>query len=541
VTAPAPPSTPKRNPNLFSNETAEPDPGAVTMVLFDLLNTPSQDQIYARQELIKFLESKPRNLQFALCTLSAGTSRLRSIQGFTQDETVLLAAARGRDKKETAQEVRWHSSAVATGNSVSIVGDLAKGGPTSGFQTLLGTLHGMQAEQQGTDADDRVTTTVDSLMQLARYLSAIPGRKNVVWLSGSFPISIVAPNGPDNRNYSEQVKRLTNLLAEAQVAVYPVDVRGLVAGGLSAENIGSDLAPPPEMPNSTPQIMRSLGPAPPRGLDELDLQATERETLNRVAIATGFKAFYNSNGIRNAIATAVEQGSNYYALSYTPSNKIYNGKFRKIKVLLAEKGYALHYRQGYFAEDANTPAQDEDLSRRTRAAAMQHGSPPSRQILFSAAVAPVGARTKMNHNQVGEVLLASTKKPILPPVLEVQHYSIDYFLQGSQLQFIPQQNATYRNVLTLMVVSFDNQGTMLTGISYAGISNLEPSVYKDVIGGEFTLHQEADVPTEAVWLRIGIQDQMSGRLGTVEIPLPVPPSPNAPRRVKHSLPEIEPD
>jgi hypothetical protein len=147
----------------------------------------------------------------------------------------------------------------------------------------------------------------------------------------------------------------------------------------------------------------------------------------------------------------------------------------------------------------------------------------------------------MNHNQVGEVLLASTQKPVLSPVVEVQHYGIDYSLRGSQLQFIPQQSTTYRNVLTLMVASFDSQGTMLTGTSYLGISSLEPSVYRNVIGGKFVLHQEADVPMEAAWLRLGIQDQMSGRIGTVEVPLPVPPPTNAPRRVRRTLPEIEPD
>jgi hypothetical protein len=73
-----------------------------------------------------------------------------------------------------------------------------------------------------------------------------------------------------------------------------------------------------------------------------------------------------------------------------------------------------------------------------------------------------------------------------------------------------------------------------------GISNLEPAVYKDVINGEFRL-QEVDVPVEAVSLRLGIQDQMSNHLGTIEIPLPVPSPPDAPRRIKHTLPEIEAD
>jgi hypothetical protein len=147
----------------------------------------------------------------------------------------------------------------------------------------------------------------------------------------------------------------------------------------------------------------------------------------------------------------------------------------------------------------------------------------------------------MNHYQVGEVLQASAKKPVLPPVVEVQHYSIDYSFEGSQLHFLPLENATYRSVLTLMVASFDSEGTMLTGISHVGISNLEPAAYQDMINGEFRLHQEVDVPVEAVSLRLGIQDQMSNHLGTIEIPLPVPSPPDAPRRIKHTLPEIEAD
>ena len=540
----------KADPNLFSNETAALEPGAVTMVLLDLLNTSSQDQVYARQQLIKFLESKPKNLQFALCTLSGGASHLRLIQGFTQDETVLLAAARanqGKKNKELPQDVRWQESAAATRNSAGTVGELAQGGRSSGFQNLLGALQGMQAEQQVTDTDDRVAITIDSLMVLSRYLSSIPGRKNVVWLSSAFPVAIAAPTGAndsasDNRNYSEPIKRVTTLLAEAQIAIYPVDVRGMLAGGFGADNPGSMGGPPQQLAaTSNAKVLAPENTVAPAGLDEMDQQASERSTLNQVAMATGGKAFLNSNAIKEAIATAAEQGSNYYAISYTPSNHIYNGKFRRIKVQLVEKKYSLHYRPGYFAADANAAAKDEDLSRRTRAAAMQHGAPASRQILFSARVAPTGPKTKMNHNQIGEVLLASTKRPLLPPVVEVQHLSIDYTLQGSQLQFLPQPNTAYRNVLILMVASFNREGAMLTGTSYLGVSNLEPSVYKNVIVGDFELHQEADVPVEATSLRLGIQDQMSGRIGTVEIALPVPPLANATRRIKHSLPEIEPD
>jgi VWFA-related protein len=538
------PAAAKVPPNVFSNETHTPESGAVTLILFDLLNTPSADQDYARQQLIKFLQTKPKGAQFALCTLSEGGSKLRLLQGFTQDENQLLAAVRG--KKGSPKTARWQAGSSATQSTVSTVGDLASGGPTSGFQGLLQVLQGMQAEQQGTDTDDRSAVTIDSLMLLARYLSGIQGRKNVVWLSGSFPISLVAAassNSPslDNRNYTAKIKRVTNLLAEAQVAVYPVDVRGLLGGGVAANASGGMGGPSPVDPVdfSASSMLTSNGGLP-QGMQALAQEAAERDTLTQFATDTGGKAFYNTNGIREAIATASEQGSNYYTLSYSPLNKVFNGKFRRIKVQLAEKGYSLHYRQGYFADDANVVAKDAELASRTRAVAMQHGSPSSRQVLFKVQVAPLGTKRKVDRATVGQVLVASAKKPPLPAMVEVQHYSVDYVLDGSAVGFTAAEN-TYRSVLTLMVTSFNSEGQMLTGIAEVGRSNLDLVVYKDVIRGDFHVHQEVDVPVEAASLRLGIQDQINNHLGTIEIPLPVPPLPNTPRHIKDPLPEIEPD
>jgi hypothetical protein len=84
------------------------------------------------------------------------------------------------------------------------------------------------------------------------------------------------------------------------------------------------------------------------------------------------------------------------------------------------------------------------------------------------------------------------------------------------VRFAPLNNTTFQNVLMLMVASYDNEGRMLSEISHVGVSNLEPAVYKDVLGGELHLHQDVYVPSAAASLRLAIQDQMSNRLGTVE-------------------------
>ena len=58
--------------------------------------------------------------------------------------------------------------------------------------------------------------------------------------------------------------------------------------------------------------------------------------------------------------------------------------------------------------------------------------------------------------------MASTNRPNLPSMIEVQHYSIDYTFDGSELRFLQQEN-TYHSTLSLMVSSFDGEGRMLTG------------------------------------------------------------------------------
>jgi len=161
--------------------------------------------------------------------------------------------------------------------------------------------------------------------------------------------------------------------------------------------------------------------------------------------------------------------------------------------------------------------------------------------MFAVKIIPVGGKKNVDRASIGEVLLASSKKPILPAQVEVQHYSIDYSFAGSEMHFLPLENAMYRSALTLMVTSFDREGQMLSGVSNRGVNELQADAYRQIIAGDFGVHQEVDVPAEAVSLRIGLQDQISNHIGTVDIPLPVQRPANMPRKGREPLPEIEPD
>ena len=549
VEAPKPAMKEVLAPNMFSNSALPADEGAVTVVLLDLLNTPMADQSYAQDQLVKFLKSKPADAKFAICILG---NRLEMIQGFTGDQATLLAAAKGKKASQRNRPI-WRSAAAEQtpfeGNKVS-----------TRFQPTLDSFASAYALQESelrlVNADQRMEVTVDAFAHLARYLAGVPGRKNLVWFSGSFVLGIYPDSNGQNpflgtRDYGENLKKVANLLGEAHVAVYPVDVQGLQTNPLFSaanENLTSPMSQQPLFPADsviTPRGLFSrnpnLGiPASTLGdqVAQFDLaQADEHATMSELAAHTGGQAFFNTNGIAQAIQTAEEQGANYYALSYTPSNKKYDGSFRKVKVTIAGKKYRLAYRLGYYAIDPFAPAKpSKDLVSSLARAAMQAGSPQSRQILFGARVVPVGKPRVLQNSQADTKSPKKNKGP--QPPLEVQRYAIDHAVNYSDLRFAQASDGTYHDLLNFMVTAFDEGGTLLASQMARTKADFNLDTMKDVVAGGVRMHQEIEVPVKSTTMRLGVEDLSNGHIGTIEIPLPVPPPPEVARR---SLPAVEPD
>jgi len=534
-------------PNVFTNNQLTREDQPITVFLLDLLNTPQQSQEFAKEQLIEFLKHTPKGSQFALCTL---TNSLRLIQGFTTDESLLIATARGK-KGATYNNPLLEKD---QGLDLGLQGQKEVAGMDANKQFVVQMFQQAIAEEKNDELDRRVAITVDAFAQLARYLSGVPGRKNVVWLSATFPLGIF-PNSDltsafsEMRDYSRTMKKAANLLADAHVAVYPVDIRGLMTqSAFAASTVMNPSAPIPGSmaPGQSNSIIQNTGsnvPGPTPMMqaahESLEQESGEQSTMDQIAADTGGKAFYNSNGIKEAIQTAVEQGSEYYMLSYTPGNHNYDGKFRKIKVAMAAKGYHIAYRRGYYADDplAPIPEEKDALSRDVGSAAMQHGSPQSHQIVFATRVVPIGKPVKVDPPK-----LANGKKPKKNTIVitEVQHYAVDYAIAAPQLHFVDQGNL-HHTVLAFMASAFDDDGKSLSRVASRTVSDLKDSSYHDVIVGGFRLHQEFDVPANAVSLRLGVEDELNRRLGTIEIALPVPQPPEQAGLRAKALPEIEPD
>jgi hypothetical protein len=74
-------------------------------------------------------------------------------------------------------------------------------------------------------------------------------------------------------------------------------------------------------------------------------------TMGELASETGGERITGTNDLSNAIAHAIDNGSHFYTLSYSPRDQKMDGQFRSIEVRIPEVKYKLGYRKGYYALD----------------------------------------------------------------------------------------------------------------------------------------------------------------------------------------------
>jgi|CZKR01.1.fsa_nt_gi VWFA-related protein len=496
---------PSMPPNTFVNVATEPERGPLYVLLLDLLNTEQDDQPYARKQLLKFVDSKPQGTRFAVFVLSDG---LHLVQGFTAD----------RD--------RLHET-LDPSHSVPHVPRIF----------LLGANYGR---------GDGVTM-LSAFQLIALYLEGLPGRKNIIWASGKFPLDLFAHNDdrPDTRADATET---LDALTRSESAIYPVDVAGVQpfpAGRLTGATTGAGPAsgPPGMVATDTHTIAAQSQIAGSVG----ESIYTNSTTQDVVAQMTGGRAFYGRNDVGNMLEEATEAGSDYYTLAYSPSNPNFDGKMRTIRVELANKSYRLEYRRGYLATAPQSPIlpsryqsrkQEETANLRpigdSLAAYMQHGAPTARQVYFRAHVQALSPLQLATPAQMANLVDQPTyfrerqrkhpNKP-LPPV-EVQTYQVDY-----------QVIARVPN-LEVAAGAYDDEGRLLNGdVEEASSANpaagpaasSAPSPAASDAQSNFTyfrVQQKIDVPVNTTSLRLGVRDLSTDRMGTMEIPLPLAPEPS---------------
>jgi VWFA-related protein len=528
-TQPVPPP-PHLPPNTFTNLSRSPLHGPPTVILYDLLNTPLDSQSYARAQLLKFLKQRSVSGQVAIFVL---TDKLHMLQGFTDDEDQLIAALNSQQAKPSKSlKLQGSDEVNQTSNDLIRTEGNQNGSDASqdvSYQTIVGMLQHMETVEQNELRDRRVDITTEALEEIARFLVGLPGRKNLLWLSGSFPSGVLPVEDAvgdgafvTTRNYSSDVKQATDLLNLSHVAVYPVDVRGLQVNPMF--NAGSNQAFEP----GTGKDLKAV-----RNFSEQN--DAEHTTMDVIGDETGGRAFYNTNGLTQAVAQAVQDGSTYYSLSYAPTNHVYDGKERHIQVTLLQPGYHLEYRKTYFAEPPDAELQTEANDPLT--GALQFGAPVAHELFFEAHLEKVGApapataeqRAMLDKYEAITALSTKRRKALAASTAPVmmQRYFLTYGLLTRQLNLPADADGTRHSNLECAVLSYDADGHKLNGIRTVIRDAIKPEQYEQLLNKAYEIVQVFYVPVNAASLRLAIRDGNTNRMGSLEVHLPLVPEPPA--------------
>ncbi len=189
----------------------------------------------------------------------------------------------------------------------------------------------------------RVDETTDAMVSIAKFLGGYPGRKNLLWFSESFP-DWIAPSsdfGADSfqgtADYSDKIRKASQALTDARIAVYPVDARGLEANQITSASSNPHINPRNPGGGFGGQLGRENN-------TRIDTQAT----MQQIAEQTGGKTCVNTNDLSGCVQGALDDSSAYYELAYYPENVKWDGKFHKITVKSNQHGIKLRYRTRLF-------------------------------------------------------------------------------------------------------------------------------------------------------------------------------------------------
>lgn len=471
ITAP-PPDLSQRKRDEFTNDLSGGDSRTMTILLFDLLNTPNDDQIFAVRQMLKFLRSVPSGENVALFTLTNG---LQMTQGMTGSPQLAAAAA----KMLVPRDQGHNPSKAESQQDMQIGAEFARQSGAHAAGGAGAMVNGAKASEQY-DYGSRSISTVSAMAELARTVKPYPGRKSLYWVSESFPLTIVPAGGvlgqqPVEGNMGGRLEKdaeeTANLLSDARIALYPTSILGLVTSQSTAATSGA---------------------GDPRG--GFFTLGNLKNEMNFLADGTGGQAIFGTNDVAGAIERTMDESASYYTLAYSPANQNWNGHFRAIRVVTTG-GDSLSYRRGYLATPDDGGKQTADDFKR----AMVPGVPQQTALTL--------------HSR------------ILPPPPEHPGLMVESNINTADVAFTTTTDGHRQARLFVQMIAYSNtphQPKKLPQTSGTLNIDLDPQRYETILSAGIAYRQQLALKPGAYWVVLGVNDQNSHRLGTLEMPITVP-------------------
>src|ERR1019366_6409638 len=442
-------------------------PTSVTVILLDALNTHSGDMVFARDQVAKFLNQLQPQDRVALYVLA---DQVVVLHDFTSDASSLLRAL---NKSSSTDSARLTESEAA-----DIPSDVPGG---EWWNEVIDNAHQRVADFANSE---RAVETAKAIQAIANHLAALPGRKNLIWVSASFPFQIgadalnfvpVSLGLPAQlRSFSPEIVEAAEALNNANMAIYPVDARGLIAPPMTVSQRG------PRDNRRGGYTLRPPSSPAPQNFD----------TMNVLAERTGGRAFYNTNDLKTAVRQAIDDSRVTYVLGYYPSHDQWNGEFREIQIASKQPGLRLRFRRGYFAipDSAITVSQKEQMLTDALQSTLE-----STDLGLDVQVDPVNAaapRTITMHVRVSPKAMSFT-----------------------------QNGDRWKDTVQFVWVELDKDGKMLGHTADAVNLNVPQQSHDKILQEGLNESGDVDLLDGVAQLRLVVRDMGSGAIGSVNIPL----------------------
>jgi VWFA-related protein len=312
--APAPPPTETTGPaipvpGVTAHQITPERPGDIRYrdrrlmaMYFDMSAMPVPDQVRAEAAALKFIQTqmKPADL---MAIMAFNGAAVQVLQDFT-------------DKKDDLQTVINKLFIQDTG-----LDELTNDDSTADTGSAFGE----------DDSEFNLFTTdrqLGALQTAVKMLGQLNEKKVLVYFASGLQL-----NGIDNQ---AQFQSTTNAAIRANVSFYPVDARGLVAQGPMGDATKGS-------PGGVGMYSGMAAMANTNNFQK------SQDTLYALAADTGGKALLDNNDLSQGVVQAQNAITSYYIVGYYSANAAMDGRFRRIKITLADASLKLDYRQGYYA------------------------------------------------------------------------------------------------------------------------------------------------------------------------------------------------
>jgi VWFA-related protein len=294
-------------------------------MFFDMTSMPIEDQIRAQEAAVKFVKTQISASD--LVAIMSFSADVKVVEDFTDDRDRLIKDIKGLT-----------------------IGEGQGFGATDTTDAAADTGAAFSAD----DSEFNIFNTdrqLSALETAVKMLGSLPETKAMVYFASGMARD-------QNGNNQAQLTATVNAAIKANVKLYPIDARGLVASApLGDATKGSSSASSVRTGGAQQQAQASF--------------QAQQETLTTLAGDTGGKALLDENDLSVGIVQAQKDISSYYIVGYNSGNTNLDGHYRKIDLKLKNVQVAkLDYRHGYFASKNWLKFDSEDKERQLTEALM---------------------------------------------------------------------------------------------------------------------------------------------------------------------------